>query len=263
MPFSISTWNYLKHFGEYADFKDSINQIRSQGFGVELWLNWRADPKLFHRSNWGKVKELCSGLPALSAHTSLTHEFSLGRLIEEMDLCAYLGVDPLVCHPRSFGLDVGTLDEHSNLSLNNEHKNLIGTILSEAAKRSIRIALENGPFDLLEQILNAVGDHPAAGQLGICIDTGHANLHGKLFESPAPKYIHHFRQHLIHLHFHDNGGLKDEHQIPGHGTIDWTELFEKLNGSEFRGEIVFELCSDIPAKAAEQARAFVRDRYPG
>ncbi len=153
MAFSISTWNYLKPFGDKADFKDSLAQIRSQGFGAELWLDWYADPTLFQRSNWETVKELCNGLPGLSAHTGQIHKFSLPALVEEMDLCAFLGADPLVCHPRSFGLDVGTWDLRSNLLLSKEDKDLIGIILSEAAGRSLRLALENGPLDLLEQVL--------------------------------------------------------------------------------------------------------------
>jgi sugar phosphate isomerase/epimerase len=262
LPFSVSTWNYLKPFGEKAVFNDSLAQIRSQGFGVELWLDWYADPTLFLRSNWEQVKELCDGLPGLSAHTAQVHGFSLKALVEEMDFCAFLGADPLVCHPRSFGLNVSTWDQQSNVSLRKEDEELIGIILSEAAGRSIRLALENGPLDLLQQVLEAMADHPAGDHLGICIDTGHANMHGQLFESPAPEFIQYFRQHLIHLHLHDNGGVDDEHQIPGQGTIDWTELFEKLNGLQFKEEIVFELWSDTPPNAAEQARAFVQNLYP-
>ncbi len=262
MPFSVSTWNYLNTFGVKADFKYSLAQIRPQGFGVELWLDWYADPTTFHRSNWETVKELCHGLPGLSAHTGQIHGFSLPAFIEEMDLCVFLGADTLVCHPRSFGLEVGIQDLRSNLLLSKENQDLIGVILSEAAERSLRLALENGPLDLLQQVLEAMADHPCFGQLGICIDTGHANMHGQLFESPALEFIQSFRQHLIHLHLHDNGGAKDEHQIPGRGTIDWPELFQRLQTLEFEEEIVFELRSDTPTEAAEQARAFVQDLYP-
>ncbi len=178
MPFSVSTWNYLNRFGEKADFNCSLARIRSQGFGVELWLDWYADRTTFHRSNWETVKELCHGLPSLSAHTGQIHRFSLPALIEEMDLCAYIGADPLVCHPGSLGLKAGIQDLRSNMLLNKEDRDLIGVILSEASGRSLRLALENGPLDLLQQVLEAMADHPCFGQLGICIDTGHANMHG-------------------------------------------------------------------------------------
>jgi len=259
MAISVSTWNYLKHFGKKADFKYSLTKIKEQGFGAELWLDWGADPLLFHRSNWEEIKELCTGLKSLSAHSSLIHNFSLETLFEEIALCSFLHVDPLVCHPRSLGLDAGTWDFQSKHILREKEKKLIGRILTEAAGQSVRIALENGPMNLLEQVLEMMADHPAAGQLGICIDTGHANMHRNKLKSPALEFIRHFRHHLIHLHLHDNGGEKDDHRIPGQGTIDWTSFFHKLDNIHFKGEIVFELISDEPSKASELARAFVQN----
>lgn len=259
MYFSLSTWNHLKPYGDRADLRTVLHGIRAGGFGAELWLDWTADPQAFDRSRWPEIKDLCSGSPRLSAHTRLVKYFSMETLCEEMDLCAYLGADPLVCHPRSLGLDVSTWAPRWDLRLSSEDKRRIGIILKEAAARSIRIALENGPPDLLIQVLEEMADHPAFGHLGICIDTGHAHMHSRLYESPILKFIRDFRKSLIHLHVHDNHGEEDEHLVPGTGTIAWVEVFEELAKYEYDGQIVFELGESNPEDTANRARSFVQD----
>lgn len=259
MHFSLSTWNYLKPYGNNADLGAALRRIRMQGFGAELWLDWTAAPQLFDRSRWSQIKELCSGLPSLSAHTRLIKFFSMEVLREEMDLCAYLGADPLVCHPRSFGLDVSTWSAAGGLQLGREDWNRIGNILREAAARPMRLALENGPLDLLSQVLERMADHPAFNHLGICIDTGHANMHSRLYESPAQEFIRAFKSRVIHLHLHDNRGQEDEHLVPGQGTVRWPEFLVDLERTGFNGQIVFELADSDPEAAAVSARGFVQE----
>ena len=41
---SASTWNYLCAYRDKADLAEAIGGISELGLGVELWLNWRADP---------------------------------------------------------------------------------------------------------------------------------------------------------------------------------------------------------------------------
>jgi len=48
--FGVSTWNYLKPLGKRADLMQAVQEIKSQGFGIELWLDWSADPTAFDRS---------------------------------------------------------------------------------------------------------------------------------------------------------------------------------------------------------------------
>jgi sugar phosphate isomerase/epimerase len=180
-------------------------------------------------------------------------------LCEEMDLCAYLRADPLVCHPRSFGLDVSTWAHQGELKLSREDRSRIGVILKEAADRSLRLALENGPSDLLANVLEAMSDHPAFEHLGICVDTGHAHMHSRLSVSPTLEFLRTFRNYLIHLHLHDNQGEEDEHLVPGSGTIEWAEVFKELAENRYCGQFVFELAGSDPDVSAEQAKEFVQD----
>jgi sugar phosphate isomerase/epimerase len=256
----LSTWNYLKPLAAAADLATVLDEIRESGFGAELWLDWTAAPQVFERPRWPEIRKLCSGLPALSAHTGLIKYFSLETLCEEMNLCAYLGADPLVCHPRSFGIDVSTWAPKGKRKLTAEDRSRIGVILKQACDRSLRVALENGPLNVLTQVLEVMADHPAFDHLGICIDTGHAHMHSKLYESPTLEYIRSFRDHLVHLHLHDNRGLEDEHLVPGLGTIDWPVIFAELAGYKYNGQFVFELATGDPQDSAERARNYIRDQ---
>ncbi|MBL7005538.1 MAG: sugar phosphate isomerase/epimerase [Spirochaetia bacterium] len=255
---SVSTWNYLKCYGDKASLEENLSEIKKQGFGVEFWLDWTADQTFFRRSNWEHIKEICIGIPKFSAHTKMKKKFSMEVLLEELDFCAFIGADPLVCHPLSFGLQTGTWDFESGLILSSKEKILIGRILSEASKRSIRIALENGPMDILLQVIAAMADHPASKSLGICIDTGHANMHHSLIDSPVTEIIKKLKHHLIHLHVHDNGGQLDDHQIPGEGSTNWQEVFSLLQSFGYNEEIVFELNTNDPKTASEKAGSFVK-----
>jgi hypothetical protein len=49
----------------------AVDEIRADGFGLELWLGWDADLKLFERERWGFIKELTAGISAISMHTAL------------------------------------------------------------------------------------------------------------------------------------------------------------------------------------------------
>lgn len=260
--FSVSTWNYLKAFGKETVLRENLAEIKKLGFGAELWLDWFPDPDFFRRSNWDYVKQLCSGFPNLSAHSGVKGKFSMKKLLEEMDLCAYIGADPLVCHPQTFGLDTGTWDFNSKLTLTNKNKELLHRILSEASERSLRLALENGSSDILLQVMGAIYKHPGFNNFGICIDTGHANIHQNRINEPVTEILELMKHNIIHLHMHDNDGMKDDHQVPGDGSTKWQGVFNELNKSGYNGEIVFELKSDNPLTASERARSIVRKKYP-
>jgi sugar phosphate isomerase/epimerase len=36
---------------------------------------------------------------------------------------------------------------------------------------------------------------------------------------------------IVNCHLHDNYGIVDQHQLPGHGDINWSDLLETLAGA--------------------------------
>jgi sugar phosphate isomerase/epimerase len=257
MSFFVSTWNWLKPMGDEARLRTALEEAAAGGFGVELWLDWTPEPDFFERANWPEVKRACRDAAGLSLHTRLIHRFDLDTIREEIDLAVYLGADPLVVHPRSLGLEAGTWDACMRRPIDSSDVAAIAGILSYARGRSVRLALENGAMDVLAAVADAFPADGAGGdgsRLGICIDTGHANLHRDLFANPAAAYLRAFADRLVHLHVSDNLGTGDDHLAPGTGSIDWRSIADALRRIPYLGKIVLELAEPGPAVAARGAR---------
>ena len=122
----------------------------------------------------------------------------------------------------------------------------------EIASKSLSFTLENlipvsgsryfcDAFELLK-IIKKVN----ISNLGICLDTGHANIAGL---DPA-QMIREFDSCLFETHFNDNLGYFDKkikeidcdlHRPPGIGLINWIEVIKALNEINFPGPVNFEL----------------------
>jgi sugar phosphate isomerase/epimerase len=101
----------------------------------------------------------------------------------------------------------------------------------------VRILIENIPNELstpdhlVEFIRTSHMD-----DVGVCFDTGHANMMGDVasaFET-VKNYIH-------STHVHDNDKEKDSHLWPGDGTIDWKSTLELLNQAPHKPPLLLEI----------------------
>lgn len=88
-------------------------------------------------------------------------------------------------------------------------------------------AVENvyEPLPLLEEMIAAVAAAGApSSRLGMCFDSGHANIHRAglwaVFERMRP--------YVVTCHLHDNDGTADRHLPPEEGNIDWPRLAAAL-----------------------------------
>jgi sugar phosphate isomerase/epimerase len=120
-------------------------------------------------------------------------------------------------------------------------------LLPEAEKLGILLAIENSfersntPDEVLYYISQC--DSPA---LGVCFDSGHANL---MENFPGKEYSKYFGgvtiawrdsmeycndaldkllPHIVTCHLHDNNGYEDSHRMPFDGITDWDKLMKKL-----------------------------------
>jgi sugar phosphate isomerase/epimerase len=263
MKYGISTWNTLKPMGARARLAPAVRSAIGAGRGVELWLDWTAEPALMRREAWPALADLVRGAPSLSAHSRLIHVFDLAILKEEIDLCARLSADPLVVHPHSLGFEAGTWDaSYAPGRISDDDKRRLAAILAYARERSVRLALENGPMDLLAMVLEAADGITGAEQLGICVDTGHANLHHDLYAEPSVAFLEKFAPRLFQFHVSDNGGGGDEHKKPGAGNVDWQAVLEALARTGYSGPAVLELNYPDPAAAAADSIAFLDRASP-
>lgn len=108
-------------------------------------------------------------------------------------------------------------------------------VLAEEAE--VVLAVENQPPGYTcgeaEETLKIV-EAARSASVGVCFDTGHANLTGR-FEEEARRLL----PRTVTVHIHDNDGSEDQHLFPGRGTIDWALLADMFR----------EHCLDAPLMA--------------
>ena len=96
----------------------------------------------------------------------------------------------------------------------------------------------------IEQFDYLFGRYPA-DFLGLCIDTGHANLVGgnEFIKLLATRYADRF----FCQHLHDNrgwgkeDGCGDAHRLPGECSIDWKETMKLVRASAYEQPFVMEV----------------------
>jgi sugar phosphate isomerase/epimerase len=122
-----------------------------------------------------------------------------------------------------------------------------------ARHHSVRIALENMHGDNWEMLETLLVEYDA-GFLGLCFDSGHANLSGHDFE-----HLKRLKDRLIAVHLHDNDGLTDQHKIPFSGTVDWEALASVIALSSYEGCVNLEVAIQETGYTDEDA--FLQQAY--
>ena len=240
MNLSVSTWNYLCAYAHEAKLREAIREAVADGFGVELWLAWIAEPDALNETHWQEIRQMLEGA-RVSLHTAL------GRWDEEafnneLDMVASLGARVLVVHESTVGLkpDSGTVQTDSYRKA-----------VECARSKGVQIALENGTSAGLLAALNTTDE------IEICLDIGHANLS----DEGVQHFLDTFGNKIGHVHLSDNYGQTDDHLVPGDGYIamnDWRNLLKTLQGANFSGTMVFELNTTEPRRNAKRGREFIQ-----
>ncbi|HGJ66169.1 TPA: sugar phosphate isomerase/epimerase [bacterium] len=127
---------------------------------------------------------------------------------------------------------------------------VLDAVCKYALNKSIEIALENDgkleTMDFLLGLIEAV-DMP---NLGINVDTGHANL-GDL---DAGRAIRMAGSKLFTTHLQDNFGKVDDHMPPGMGFIDWEDVFLAFKEIDYKRTYMLELTDAPSSRAYDQEK---------
>ena len=111
--------------------------------------------------------------------------------------------------------------------------------------KNVKICMENlfdMPGEYMLEIWNRLFERYPKEYLGLCFDTGHANI---IWGERAPKMIEKYIDRLYAVHIHDNNGSVDYHRIPGEGNIKWNSIINLLARSSYEGPLLLELsCYD-------------------
>ena len=188
----------------------------------------------------------------------------LARLKFDLQLASDFGVDTICVHIDSTVYPGYTMAQHFDAACRT-----LDEVLPVAEKLGITICLENifKPLNTVNDILTLLREFPSPC-LGACYDSGHANImeHGMADPEclaydrfgkqglPVPwehDVLGQLLPHIVNCHLHDNHAVKDEHDLPGTGTIDWETTFAKLRTAPRLKSIQSEVASAdhaIPVK---------------
>lgn len=163
----------------------------------------------------------------------------LKRQKKVLQIAADLGVDNVTFHFGNVPTEYGLEEQQRN------SWRALEELLPVAEQHHLVLALENIWFASCtpERLLETL-ERFHSPNLGICFDSGHANLMRRPEqpeESCVPWYWERFGEvpwsdsileqllpHIVTCHLHDNNGMRDQHLLPGMGNINWPAMISCL-----------------------------------
>lgn len=240
---SSIAWQGLRHC-------EAISEVRDAGFGgVEILCK----PGHFESDNPAHVRDVQLALDEWSDAIVTFHapfydtdlsssdpdscDCAVQEMMQALEVASLLRAENVTLHVRSKA-------ELTHWSADNlvALQRALNQLIHGAAERNMTLAVENlhplGFTGQKEDLLRLLEAYPAH-LVGACIDTGHAHLGGNLVE-----LAHALAPRSFVTHLHDNSALgRDEHLIPGQGTIPWGKLIDVLRTRGFSGRLVLEVLS--------------------
>ncbi len=121
-----------------------------------------------------------------------------------------------------------------------------------AKERGVRIAIENGNFQIIRKILAEFSPE----YVGLCYDSGHGNM-----IAGGLDHLESLKDRLISIHLHDNDGTGDQHKPLFTGTVDWPRLARIAAGSSYAKCVSLEVSMRLAGITDEDA--FLAEVYRG
>jgi sugar phosphate isomerase/epimerase len=178
---------------------------------------------------------------------------SMKRLKQSLAYANELDAYLWIFHPGNKS-GISTFYPEQDWKQNNEG---IRTLHKTAKDYGITIAMENLP-EKFNFILTKPEDFTRfytetnLNDIGIVLDTGHANLEGQIqpFLQKLPSKI-------AHIHISDNHGTADEHLGLGYGAIDWQQFAKTLKATGFQGAILAESVYNVQETLQKLRELFI------
>jgi len=204
-----------------------------------------------------ELKELLSTVDVdLSAHSPF-YDLNLGSSYREIrefaavwikkgiDLCSFLGIEVMTVHPGYFpAYQIPRLFRDARARF----VEYLRECVRYGKERGVKVSIENiqAPYFFcyrLDEMAELVGEVEG---LGLTLDIGHAYIMKVTDGSEAPEeeiaeaVSGRLRDHLTHIHLHDNRGVKDSHLAPGEGAINFKPIVDAIKAVGYSGQIIVE-----------------------
>ena len=197
----------------------------------------------FVSGRWGETLSIASaddGRRQLAVSETIT-SLGLASVVPFTHLVIHLGVPSAEASANSRAAVARSLDE----------------IVEAAQPVGVTLALEliPNPLSIAPRLVQWLEDDLELEGAGICLDVGHAHLVGDVMEA-----IETCSGHIVTTHVHDNGGRRDDHLVPGTGTIDWDGAVMAFQKVGYDGAWMFELAPADDWRAVLERAAAARVR---
>lgn len=206
--------------------------------------------KLLERFKQKPIGHTAYWIDLASDYDYIRHAW-IDEAIREIKIARKLGIDVINFHANVNGMFYG---EKRKIVLENLIKSL-REIVSHAKGFNVDVMLENTPVsngihnvDEFKYIIDNVAT------LFVHLDIPHAFTSGGM--KSVIDYINTFRDKIIHIHWHDNHGQKDEHLPIGEGCIDHQKAIKALKDIGYDRTITLEVFtnSNDAKSSADQLR---------
>jgi sugar phosphate isomerase/epimerase len=161
------------------------------------------------------------------------HEDKVAR---SMTIADRMGVPWGVIHGYHYNNIFGVSKEE-NIRMNVE---MFQRLQDRVQPKTLGLAFENimrSEFASPDTLVALCEKASPYGKVGVCWDTGHANLSDGIDQAES---IRRLGAWLKCLHVHDNHGVTDEHILPMMGTIEWRSIMQALREINYTGDFVYE-----------------------
>jgi sugar phosphate isomerase/epimerase len=204
----------------------------------------------FHTLNRGRVSKLAEAAKCFGLEYTLHSPFAdiniaspskpllnaiLRRLRQSIGWASDLNARLWVLHP---GLVTGISMFYPGMEWKQNIQS-IQDLLKFAGDYGVNVGLETMPGRygfIMKNTEDFLRFYRESGlEMGIVLDTGHANLEGQI-----ESYLRAFPSKIVHIHASDNLGETDQHLGIGYGRIDWKRFAETLKEIAYSKTLITE-----------------------
>lgn len=158
------------------------------------------------------------------------------KVAKSMEIADRIGIEWGVIHGIDYNNILGVpIDESVRLNVE-----FFKRLQERVKPKTLGLAFENimnCDFANAEVLIAICEEASKYGKVGVCWDTGHANLSAGVDQGESIRKLGDW---LKCLHIHDNHGKFDEHTLPMMGTIEWKEIISALRAIDYKGDFVYE-----------------------
>ncbi|WP_313583171.1 sugar phosphate isomerase/epimerase family protein [Lacrimispora sp.] len=218
-------------FGYDVSFRERYKLIKNAGFdSVMLWWSDKFGRGGGYQEDVQYARD--EGLFIENIHTPV-HEQNYISLDNQDGKSVF--VNYLQCVTDCHGYAIPTMVVHlpnDKYPLNELGMQRLKTIVEQAEEYDVNIALEN-----LDNIQNLalVMDTIQSKNTGYCYDSCH-----HINYSPDCDLLERYGERLMAIHLQDNGGKRNQHQLPFDGSIDWKKVMKKVSLTGYKGATSLE-----------------------